>query len=45
MICIVKQEGLYQTRSTPALFPTVTVKWAIEYDFSVSEIARWNMDM
>ena len=42
MICIVKQEGLYQTRSTPSSFPTVTVKWAIELDFSVSEIAGWN---
>ena len=26
---IIKQEGLYQKRSTPASFPPVTVKWAI----------------
>ena len=29
MIHIIKQEGFIKTRSTPASFKTVTVKWAI----------------
>ena len=29
MIYIIKREGLYQTWSTPASFPPVTVKWTI----------------
>ena len=29
MFYIIKQEELYQTTSTPASFPPVTVKWAI----------------
>ena len=30
LIYIIKQEGLYQKRSNPALLPYITVKWPIE---------------
>ena len=35
---VVSKQGQLQ----PRFQPTVAVKWAIELDFSVSEIAGWN---
>ena len=36
MIYIIKQKGLYQTRSTPASFTPITVKWYISHKKSDS---------
>ena len=40
-----KQEGLFQTRSTPAMIPSKTMKWVIDlcYSITVEDAARYSV--